>query len=94
MKKAKDFFEDLRKKIGIYFYPEKIQPSRALIFTVDKIDGNTVCYAIDFGKTFYIVGMDTSDEFSKVVDMDKYLVESVNLEALRITQRREGKNGT
>jgi len=97
----KKFFKDLRKKFRAYLFPEpepeeiqSVYKGRTIIFTVDKVEGNTVLYAIDFGKTFHVTKVGTSDENSdwlNNISLDKWSIECISLGALRITQRKGGK---
>jgi len=92
----KKFFKDLRKKMRAYLFsrvPENqsIYKGRVIIFTVDKVEGNAVLYAIDFGKTFFVKVIRTSDEISNWLDnvsLDKFEIVCVSLGALRITPRK------
>lgn len=92
------FFKNLKEKIRLNLFPEpkeiqSVYKGRVIIFTVDKVEGNTVLYAIDFGRTIYVKGIDSSDEISNWLDdisLDKFSVEVMSLGALRITQRKGG----
>jgi len=64
---------------------------RALIFIIDKVTGDKICYAFDFGKTFFLEGIYVTEEFSKGINMKKYQVKQVKINALEIIQIKEGK---
>ena len=91
--------KNLREKIRLKIFPEpkeikSVYEGRVVIFTIDKVEGTPVAYAIDIGKTFHVIGLSKYAEINDWIDdiaLDKFSVDPVHLRALRITQRKGGK---
>ncbi|MBA7491201.1 hypothetical protein ES702_01746 [subsurface metagenome] len=89
MKKLKFYFKELKEKIQRKLNLREIKSSRVTIFIEDQIDSKRYAYEIDFGKNYRFLDIVTSDDFTKMVDLNKFEVKQIELNALRITEREE-----
>jgi len=89
LKKLKFYFKELKEKIQRKLNLREIKSSRVTIFIEDQIDSKRYAYEIDFGKNYRFLDIVTSDDFTKMVDLNKFEVKQIELNALRITEREE-----
>jgi len=89
LKKLKFYFKDLKEKIQRKLNLREVNASRITIFIEDQIDGKHYAYAILFGRNYRLLDIVTSDDFIKMIDLKKFKVEQVELNALKISEREE-----
>ena len=89
MKKLKFYFKSLKEKIQRKFNLREIRSSRVTIFIEDQVDMKRYAFAINFGKNYRFLDIVTSDDFTKMLDLNKFKVEQVELNALKISEREE-----